>query len=192
MNSGRATIIGSLSMRRFCHHGRQIAEEKLGRHRRVWRDLISMSRQCYTVRLSCLLWCFFFLYFCSFLNYDFFQNDKRMLFQCDVQGLFSVDVPIVLSEENTAKNPEFNYDRFELADMDNSECRASKLHFKTEPCQSQLHLPERFCCSQRLKEENHEDVHGKQARKQFFWRRGRWGVWSNDETDQTYARSASL
>ena len=42
-----------------------------------------------------------------------------MLFQCYVQRLFSVDEHIVLLEENTTRNPEFDYDRIELADMDN-------------------------------------------------------------------------
>ena len=43
-------IVGSLSTRRFCQYGRQIAEEKLGRYRRMWRDLIglSLSRHYYT------------------------------------------------------------------------------------------------------------------------------------------------
>ena len=46
---GWKSILGSLSTRHLCQHGRQIAEEKLGRHRRRWRDLIllSMSRHCY-------------------------------------------------------------------------------------------------------------------------------------------------
>ena len=37
--------------------------------------------------------------------------------------MFSVDEHIVLLEENTARNPEFDYVRFELAD--NSEYRAN-------------------------------------------------------------------
>ena len=48
-----------------------------------------------------------------------------MLFQCYVQRLFSVDERIVLLEENRARNPEFDYDRFESADMDNSRCKAN-------------------------------------------------------------------
>ena len=47
-----------------------------------------------------------------------------MLLQCSVQTLFSVDELIVLLKENTARNPEFDYDRSQLpADMDNSECK---------------------------------------------------------------------
>ena len=45
-----------------------------------------------------------------------------MLIQSYLQRLFSVNEHI---EENTSRNPEFNYDRFELADMDNSECKAN-------------------------------------------------------------------
>jgi len=39
--------------------------------------------------------------------------------------IVSVDEYIVLLEGNTARNPEFDYDRFELAVMDNSECKAN-------------------------------------------------------------------
>ena len=42
---------------------------------------------------------------------------RDMLFQSYVQGLISDDELIVLLEENTARNPEFNYasyDRFEF------------------------------------------------------------------------------
>ena len=38
-----------------------------------------------------------------------------MLFQCYVQRLLSADEHIVLLEENTARNPEIDYYRFELA-----------------------------------------------------------------------------
>ena len=64
----------------------------------------------------------FFLCFCNFLNYDFLKTTKDMLIQSYLQRLFSVNEHI---EENTSRNPEFNYDRFELADMDNSECKAN-------------------------------------------------------------------
>ena len=50
---------------------------------------------------------------------------RDMLFQCHVQKLFSVDGHIVLLEEKTTRNPDFDNDRFELADMDNSECKAN-------------------------------------------------------------------
>ena len=49
-----------------------------------------------------------------------FKTTKDMLF-----GLFSVDEHIVLLEKYTTRNPEFDFDRFELADMDNSECKAN-------------------------------------------------------------------
>ena len=41
------------------------------------------------------------------------------------QRLFSIDRHIVLLEENTAKNPELDYNCFELANMDNSKCKAN-------------------------------------------------------------------
>ena len=51
-----------------------------------------------------------------------------MLFQSylELQRLFSVDEHIALLEKkNTDRNPEFDYDRSKLADMDNSECKAN-------------------------------------------------------------------
>jgi len=62
-----------------------------------------------------------------------------MLFQCYVQRLFSAHEHIVLFEENKARYPDFDYDPFEMADIENSECK-SKLHFKKLICQSQLKL----------------------------------------------------
>ena len=60
-------IVGNLNTRRFCQYGHQIAEEKLGRHRRMWRDLIglNLSRQCYTTAtlLVVLIYCSLFLRF---------------------------------------------------------------------------------------------------------------------------------
>ena len=37
----------------------------------------------------------------------------------------SIHEYIVLLEENRVKNPEFHYDRFELAVMDNFKCKAN-------------------------------------------------------------------
>ena len=48
-----------------------------------------------------------------------------MLFQCYVQILLSVDEHIVLVGWNTVRNPEFRILNFELAGMDNSECKAN-------------------------------------------------------------------
>jgi len=42
-----------------------------------------------------------------------------MIFQGYYQRLFSVNELIVLLEESTTRNPEFEYVHFELADMDN-------------------------------------------------------------------------
>ena len=54
-----------------------------------------------------------------------------MLFQCFVQRLCSVFEHVVLLEENMGRNPEFYYNRFELADMDNFECKANFILKKT-------------------------------------------------------------
>ena len=68
-----------------------------------------------------------------------------MLFQSYVQRTFSIDELIVLLEENTARNREFDYDRFELADMDTSERTESfSFFFKHDLPELSwpLHLPE--------------------------------------------------
>ena len=60
-----------------------------------------------------------------------------MLLQSYVQRLLSADELIVLLEEDTVRNPEFDYDRFEwLANMDNSERKAYLILSEA------LHLPE--------------------------------------------------
>ena len=48
-----------------------------------------------------------------------------MLLQSCVQRVFSVDEPIVSLQENTARKPEVDYDRFKLADIYSSECKAN-------------------------------------------------------------------
>ena len=103
---------------------------------------------------------FFFLYFCNFPNYNFFQTIRNVLLPCSVQRLFSVDELIVLLKENTVRNPEFDYDRSELADMDDSECKEKFIKHDLPELVKALHLSERFCYSQRQKEENHKDAHG--------------------------------
>ena len=67
---------------------------------------------------------FYFTFLISGIT-TFFKTTRDMLFQCYVQRLFSVDEHIVLLEENTTRNPEFNYDRFELADMGTLECKGN-------------------------------------------------------------------
>ena len=56
---------------------------------------------------------FFFVIFAISRIITFFKTARDMLFQCYVQRLFSVEEHIVLLEENTVRNPEFDYDRFE-------------------------------------------------------------------------------
>ena len=71
--------------------------------------------------------CSFDSFFCIFAISSiitFFKMITDMLLQSYVQRLLSADEHIVL-EENTARNPEFDYDRFELANMDNSQWQTS-------------------------------------------------------------------
>ena len=58
------------------------AVEELGQNRRVWVNLNAL--------LYLLVW-FCFLYFCNFLNYDFFKRTRDVLFQSCDQRLFSFD-----------------------------------------------------------------------------------------------------
>ena len=71
---------------------------------------------------ACCFDSIFFIFAIS-LIIVFFKTIRDMLFQCSVQRLFSIGELIVLLEENTARNPEFDYDRSELAVVDNSECK---------------------------------------------------------------------
>ena len=74
------------------------------------------------VNLLCLV-CHTALLFC------FFQNGKRYAFLMLRSKIVSVDEHIVLLEESTARNPEFDDDRFESADMDKLFQMLSKLQF---------------------------------------------------------------
>ena len=80
--------------------------DALSRHVRV----ISWLRWLFFV---CLFFSFFIIFSVSRIT-TFFKAIRDMLFQCSVQRLFPVDEHIVLLEENTARNPEFDYDRFEF------------------------------------------------------------------------------
>ena len=86
---------------------------------------LSMSCQCYvSATLLVILICF--LDFCNFLNYDFFQNNKRYAFpKLCCSRLFSVDELIALSEEKKARYPEFDNNRFELANVYNCKFKAN-------------------------------------------------------------------
>ena len=47
-----------------------------------------------------------------------YKTTRYMLFQSYLLRLFSVNELIVLLEQNTARNPEFDYEHFVLVDMD--------------------------------------------------------------------------
>ena len=78
----------------------------------------------YYVYVACCFNSFSFI-FAIFRIITFFKTTRDMLFQCFVQRLCSVFEHVVLLEENMDRNPEFYYNRFELADMDNSEYKAN-------------------------------------------------------------------
>ena len=65
-----------------------------------------------------------------------------------------------------ARYSEFDYDRSELADMENSECKANCIlkHDLPEWAEA-MYLPCGFFYSQRQKEENLKDVNGESVSK---------------------------
>ena len=71
-----------------------------------------------------------------------FKTKKNMLFQSYVQTLFSVDDITVLLEENTARSPEFDYNRFKLADMVRRNAKQTSVAKKhRDPFHSYLYAP---------------------------------------------------
>ena len=82
-----------------------------------------MSRQCYVAR------CLDSIFFTSAISriMTFYKSTRDMLVQSYFQRLCLVDKLIVLLKENSARDPEFDYDHSELADMDNSECKANSI-----------------------------------------------------------------
>ena len=58
----------------------------------------------------------------------------KIYFQSNELRLFSVDEFIVLLDENTARNPEFDYGRFELADINNPGCKANFILINSPFC----------------------------------------------------------
>ena len=83
--------------------------------------------------------CFDFFSLClQFPSQKCFKNDKRYAFPMQFSKIVSVDEYVILLEGNTARNPEFDYDRFKLAVMNNSECKVN--YIEKMICQSQLRL----------------------------------------------------
>lgn len=156
MNSGWATITGSL---------RQIAQEKLGWYRRMWRDL----RYACHVSVTLLIVLILFSLFLQLPELWLFRNDFALLFECYVRRLFSVDKHVALLEENTARNPEFDYGRSKLADMDNFECKAN-FTLKTWSARVSWGSASdwRILVFSETKEENHPNVQGKDISKIIF------------------------
>ena len=70
----------SLSAGRFCQRGRPIAEEKLGRHWSMWRDLFALrSRHCFTT-VTQLVVLILFTLFSQFLDLWLFWKRQKIFF----------------------------------------------------------------------------------------------------------------
>ena len=141
-----------------------MAKEKLGWHRCIWCDLIAIIMHVLLVLyygyVACCFNSFSFIFAISWII-TFFKTTRDMLFQCFVQRLCSVFEHVVLLEENMGRNPEFYYSRFELADMDNSECKANFIFKKTWSARISWcsASPWKILLFSETKKENHKDVH---------------------------------
>ena len=123
-----------------------ITEEKLGRHRCVWRDLnalnMSRQRQCYNTAELVVVLIILSLFLQFPASWLVSKRKKNMIFQSYVQTLFSVDDIIVLLEENTARSPEFDYIRLKLANMVRWNAKQSSVAQKhRDPFHSYLYAP---------------------------------------------------
>ena len=82
-----------------------------------------------------------------------FRDARNLLFQSYDDGIIDDDEFILLYDANTSKNPEFPYEeygRFDLDEMDDTECKAEFRFSKPDiPLLAEaLGIPEKFTCSQ--------------------------------------------
>lgn len=85
-----------------------------------------------------------------------FRDARMMLFDAYGDGLIDEDEFVLLYDLNTSKNPVFpyaNYERFELANMDEAECKAEFRFEKSDLPQlaEALRIPQVLKCDQRSK-----------------------------------------
>ena len=113
-----------------------------------------MSRQCHTTRLACFLFRFSFPYFCNLLNYDILRNDKvyalsdcfqlTSLLFCWKKTRLEIQNLITIMLANMEEQTSFKKDDLpEWAEV--------------------LPLPERFCYSQRQRDESTKIYGGRVA-----------------------------
>ena len=83
-----------------------------------------------------------------------FREARLMLVDSYDDGLIDEDKMLMLYDMNTSKNPAFpyeNYDKFELTDIDEAECKAEFRFEKSDLPQlaETLGIPQAFKCKQR-------------------------------------------
>jgi len=84
----------------------------------------------------------------------FLKDVRNALFMSHSQGLLSDEELLLLLEENTSKNPAFEYatyERFDIGRIEEPECKSEfRLEKKDLPILADaLQLPDKFLCSQR-------------------------------------------
>ena len=92
-----------------------------------------------------------------------FRDAREVVVQCYDEGLVDDDEFILLYEANISKNPEFPYDeyeRFDLQEMDDAECKAEFRFAKMDiPLLAEaLGIPEKFICHQGTRSEGIEGL----------------------------------
>ena len=90
-----------------------------------------------------------------------FRDTREVVVQCYDEGLVDDDEFILLYEANISKNPEFpyeEYERFDLEEMDDAECKAEFRFAKRDiPILAEaLGIPEKFICHQGTRSEGIE------------------------------------
>lgn len=85
-----------------------------------------------------------------------FRDTRNAILDSYLDGVIDEDEFMLLTQENTSKNPDFPYNeygKFDLADLENSECLAEFRFAKNDiPILADvLHIPENFICSQGTK-----------------------------------------
>ena len=90
-------------------------------------------------------------------------GDAREVVQCYDEGLVDDDEFILLYEANISKNPEFpyeEYERLDLQEMDDAECKAEFRFAKMDiPLLAEaLGIPEKFICHQGTRSEGIEGL----------------------------------
>ena len=122
LERGVGLILASLSSRRFCHHGSQIAEEVWIENGVFWRKilLLSKTRSATQTGIFCLYFLTGILERWSFLlSMPRLKDVRNSLLIAHNNSLMSdEEFLLLLLDENSSENPQFNYEKYERFDID--------------------------------------------------------------------------